>query len=114
MSTAIIDYGAGNLRSVEKALLPLSGPAALATAGSGDVLAGMMASALAQRAREGAELDLALLAAYVCEVHAYAGSLATGRVGSRAVMAGDVIDVIGIAADAVDEHVAYPEASPEE
>lgn len=47
-------------------------------------------------------------------MHAYAGSLATGRVGSRAVMAGDVIDVIGIAADAVDEHVAYPEASPEE
>ena len=100
--------------SVEKAVLPKPGPAALATAGSGDVLAGMMASALAQRAREGAEVDLALLAAYVCEVHAYAGSLATGRVGSRAVMAGDVIDVIGIAADAVDEHVAYPEASPEE
>lgn len=93
--------------SVEKAVLPKPGPASLATAGSGDVLAGMMASALAQR--HGEDVDLALLAAYVCEVHAYAGSLAAERVGSRAVMAGDVIDVIGIASDAVDEHVAYPE-----
>ena len=93
--------------SVEKAVLPKPGPAALATAGSGDVLAGMMASALAQRGGE--DEDLALLAAYVCEVHAYAGSLAVERLGSRAVMAGDVIDVIGIASDAVDEHVAYGE-----
>ena len=37
------------------------------------------------------------------------GSLAVERLGSRAVMAGDVIDVIGIASDAVDEHVAYGE-----
>ena len=100
--------------SVEKAVLPKPGPAALATAGSGDVLAGMMASALAQRCGEGAELDLALLAAYVCEVHAYAGMLAVRRMGSRAVMAGDVIDVIGVASDAVDEHVAYPEGSLED
>ena len=93
--------------SVERAVLPKPGPAALATAGSGDVLAGMMASVLAQHAGE--DVDLALLAAYVCEVHAYAGTLAAGRMGSRAVMAGDVIDVIGIAADAVDEHVAFPD-----
>ena len=93
--------------SVEKAVLPKPGPAALATAGSGDVLAGMMVSAFAQRRDE--DVDLTLLAAYVCEVHAYAGSLAVERVGSRAVMAGDVIDVIGIASDAVDEHVAYPD-----
>ena len=97
--------------SVEKAVLPKPGPAALATAGSGDVLAGMMVSALAQH--HGEDVDLTLLAAYVCEVHAYAGSLAVERVGSRAVMAGDVIDVIGIASDAVDEHVAYPDDSPE-
>ena len=32
----------------------------------------------------------------------------------RAVMAGDVIDVIGVASDAVDEHVAYPEGSLED
>ena len=98
--------------SVEKAVLPKPGPAALATAGSGDVLAGMMASALAQRSGE--DVDIALLAAYVCEVHAYAGSLAAERVGSRAVMAGDVIDVIGIASDAVDEHVVFGEDPSEE
>ena len=93
--------------SVEKAVLPKPGPAALATAGSGDVLAGMMASVLAQHVGEDA--DWALLAAYACEVHAYAGSLAAERMGSRAVMAGDVIDVIGAAADALDEHVAFPD-----
>ena len=93
--------------SVERAIMPKPGPAALATAGSGDVLAGMMVSALAQH---GGGVDLALLAAYVCEVHGYAGSLAAERRGTRAVMATDVIDVIGLAQDAVDEHVMYPEA----
>ena len=92
--------------SVEQAVLPKPGPASLATAGSGDVLSGMMASALAQR--HGQETDLALLAAYVCEIHGYAGSLAAERVGSRAVMATDLIDVIGLAADAVEEHATYP------
>ena len=94
--------------AVSQAILPKPGPAALATAGSGDVLAGMMASALAQRA--GDEVDLALLAAYVCEIHGYAGSLAAERMGSRAVMATDVIDVIGLASDAVEEHSMYPDA----
>lgn len=91
--------------SVEQAVLPKPGPAALATAGSGDVLAGMMTSALAQCRDEGT--DLTMLAAYVCEVHGYAGSLAAERVGSRAVMACDLIDVIGLSVDAVEEHVTY-------
>ena len=98
-------YGRGV--SVERAVLPKPGPAALATAGSGDVLAGMMASAIAQRSE--ADVDPALLAAYVCEVHAYAGTLAAERRGSRAVMASDIIDVVGVASDAVDAHVAYPD-----
>lgn len=96
--------------SVEQAVLPKPGPPALATAGSGDVLAGMMASALAQR-EEG--VDLTLLAAYVCEIHAYAGTLAAERVGTRAVMATDIIDVIGLASDAVEERVTFPEEEPE-
>lgn len=96
---------------VEQAVLPKPGPAALATAGSGDVLAGMMASVLAQRAGEG--VDPVLLAAYACEVHGYAGSLAAERLGSRAVMATDVIDVIGLAADAVEEHVTFSEGPAE-
>ena len=94
--------------SVERAVLPKPGPASLATAGSGDVLAGMMASALAQHAGE--EVDLALLAAYVCEVHGYAGSLAAERMGTRGVMATDLIDVVGLALDAVEEHAMYPES----
>ena len=94
--------------SVERAVLPKPGPASLATAGSGDVLAGMMASALAQRAEEGS--DLALLAAFVCEIHGYAGSLAAERRGTRGVMATDLIDVIGLATDAVEEHAMYPES----
>ena len=97
--------------SVEQAVMPKPGPAALATAGSGDVLAGMMTAALAQRAGE--DVDLALLAAFVCEVHGYAGSLAAERVGSHAVMACDLIDVIGLASDAVEEHATYP-TDPEE
>ena len=94
--------------SVERAVLPKPGPASLATAGSGDVLAGMMVSALAQRASEGT--DLALLAAFVCEVHGYAGSLAAEHMGTRGVMATDLIDVIGLAVDAVEEHAMYPES----
>ena len=91
--------------SVGQAVLPKPGPAALATAGSGDVLAGMLVSALAQSRDEG--VDLTLLAAYVCEIHGYAGTLAAERVGSRAVMATDLIDVIGLAADAMEQHVSY-------
>lgn len=96
---------------VSRAVLPKPGPASLATAGSGDVLAGMMVSALAQHAGE--DVDLALLAAYVCEIHGYAGTLAAERVGTRAVMATDVIDVIGLAADALEEHVTYPDGPRE-
>ena len=93
---------------VDQAVLPKPGPAALATAGSGDVLAGMMASYLAQAGGEVS--DLPLLAALVCEVHGYAGTLAAEAFGSRGVMAGDIIDRIGLAADAIEEHAFVPES----
>ena len=96
---------------VDRAVLPKPGPASLATAGSGDVLSGMMVSALAQHGDDG--VDLALLAAYACEIHGYAGSLAAERVGTRAVMAGDLIEVIGLASDAVEEHATFPEMPDE-
>lgn len=96
---------------VDRAVLPKPGPSALATAGSGDVLAGMMVSALAQRRAECP--DLTLLSAYVCEIHGYAGSLASERLGTRAVMASDIIETIGLAADAVEEHVTFS-GGPEE
>ena len=98
---------------VDQAVLPKPGPSALATAGSGDVLAGMMASYLAQAGGE--PTDLPLLAALVCEVHGYAGTLAAEAFGTRGVVASDVIDRVGLAADAIEEHAFVPEplAGPE-
>ena len=85
---------------VEAAVLPKPGPASLATAGSGDVLGGIVATLLARGTQEGSELPL--LAALACEVHGYAGLLAAGQRGSRGVMAGDIIDMIGLALDALE------------
>lgn len=97
---------------VEQAILPKPGPAALATAGSGDVLAGMIASLLAQTA--GKFDDYPLLCALACEIHGYAGSIAAERYGSRGVMATDIIDAIGLASDAVEERVSFPDADTAE
>lgn len=99
---------------VDQAVLPKPGPAALATAGSGDVLAGMMASYLAQATARGAEPDLPLLCALVCEVHGYAGTLAAEAFGTRGVMATDLIDRIGLAADVIEEHAFIPEVDEAE
>lgn len=95
--------------SPESALLPKPGPAALATAGSGDVLGGIIAAQLAttKTAPEG----LALLAALSCEIHGQAAAIASGRFGSRGVMATDIIDAIGLAADAIEEQVSLFDAS---
>ena len=97
---------------VEQAILPKPGPAALATAGSGDVLAGMIASLLAQTA--GKFDDYPLLCALACEIHGYAGSIAAERYGSRGVMATDIIDAIGLASDAVEERISFPDADAAE
>ncbi len=91
---------------VDIALLPKPGPAALATAGSGDVLAGIMGGVLAKSAGHFDGDSLPLLCAMACEVHGYAGSIAAERYGSRGVMAGDVIDAVGLACDAISERAA--------
>lgn len=96
---------------VEAAVLPKPGPAALATAGSGDVLAGIMASLLAQTNVD--DSDLPILCALACEVHGYAGSIAAERFGSRGVMARDVIDATGVAMDTLSEHISFPEMALE-
>lgn len=63
---------------------------ALATAGTGDVLAGLIAGLRAQGA---SAYDAARLGAYV---HALAGAIAIDRVGSsRSVIAGDVLKALG-------------------
>ena len=89
---------------VEIALLPKPGPAALATAGSGDVLSGIMAAQLTHcQSTE----SLPTLTALACEIHGYAGSIAQERFGSRGVMAADIIDAIGLASDAMEDHAAF-------
>lgn len=93
----------------EIALLPKPGPAALATAGSGDVLGGIIAGLLAST-ETGLE-DLPLLTALACEIHGQAGAIAAERLGSRAVMAGDIIDAIGLAADGIERQVMYVDSS---
>lgn len=91
---------------VETALLPKPGPAALATAGSGDVLSGIVGALLARRPPEGGELPL--VCALACEVHGMAGSMAAERRGSTGAMACDVIECVGLAADAMERRAAYP------
>lgn len=102
---------------VEVALLPKPGPACLATAGSGDVLAGIMAGLLSR----GIETEnLPTLTALACEVHGCAASIAQERFGSRGVMAADMIDSVGVALDAVEDRATFsgadiaPEAEGEE
>ena len=75
----------------EYAIVPVA-TSALATAGTGDVLAGMIAGLLAQG------LDGYSAAKCASWTHAYAGKIAAERVGCEAtVMAGDVADAIGAA-----------------
>lgn len=91
---------------VDIALLPKPGPAALATAGSGDVLAGIMGGTLAKARLFLDTENLPLLCAMACEVHAFAANLAQERFGTRGVMAGDVAELCGMATDALEEQAA--------
>lgn len=91
--------------SADVALLPKPGPASLATAGSGDVLGGILAGLLASTHVDND--DLPLLAALACEVHGQAGAIAAQRFGTHGVMAGDLIDAVGLAYDAISQQVTY-------
>jgi ADP-dependent NAD(P)H-hydrate dehydratase / NAD(P)H-hydrate epimerase len=66
-----------------------TGNAGMATAGSGDVLTGMILSLLGQGYR--AE-DAAIIATYM---HGYAGDMAADKYGQQALIASDIIDQIG-------------------
>ena len=90
--------------AIEGTLIPQPGPAALATAGSGDVLGGIVAGTLARAVAQlepGETLDcsdLLLLMAAADRVHALAGQMAVERWGSG-VVASDLIDLVGLAVD---------------
>ena len=66
-----------------------TGNAGMATAGSGDVLTGMLTGLLAQGY---ATLDACLLAVYL---HGKAGDIAAEKISQEAMLAGDIIDCIG-------------------
>lgn len=92
--------------TIDSTLIPQPGPVALATAGTGDVLAGITASLLAQGVanvgedEEGLDSsDLLMLIAGADRVHAVAGELACRTHGSRGVVAPDVAQVAGRAID---------------
>lgn len=86
---------------VDIALVPKPGPAALAVAGSGDVLGGIIAGFVAQSKADTSQLPL--LCALACETHGYACALAQETYGSRGVIAPDVADQIGRAIDVMEE-----------
>lgn len=84
--------------SVERTLLPLSGPASLATAGSGDVLGGIIAGTIA--CTHG-EVDVwEKLVSYAVTLHSLSGFVAASKFGEKSVIATDLIDVIGDAMNA--------------
>lgn len=91
--------------TIDSTLIPQPGPAALATAGTGDVLSGVVAGLLAQAVAQlepddqMGSSDLLLLAAAADRVHALAGYLAQERHGSRGVVAPDVAALVGVAID---------------
>lgn len=85
---------------VEKVLLPMSGPVSLATAGSGDVLSGIIA---ANVATSHGEIDRwEMLCAYAVAVHSYTGYAAAAEMGEYSVIATDLIDCIGSAMQLVE------------
>ena len=47
-----------------------------------------------------------------CEIHGHAAATAAERVGSTGVMAGDVIECVGLAADAIERHASYSVTAP--
>ena len=78
---------------VEHTVIPLAGPPALATAGSGDVLGGIIAGTMALA--HGKADVWELLISYAVTLHSLTGYLAAQKYGEKSVIATDLIDLIG-------------------
>lgn len=90
--------------SIEASIIPeLSNPAN-AKAGSGDVLAGCLASLLAQSIEQAHHKHVSLekLAALASNAHALAADYASDRVGVHGMCAEDLLSSIGVALDALE------------
>ncbi len=74
---------------------PAPGNSGMATAGSGDVLAGILGAVLAYCAGDRPDADLAYLAAVGSTVHAMAGHHAARQWGEHGLMATDLADAVG-------------------
>lgn len=70
------------------------GNSGMATAGSGDVLAGVIGGILAQAARQEEKESLLTYAALGVYIHSVAGDVAAERLGEYSLMASDIIDAI--------------------
>jgi ADP-dependent NAD(P)H-hydrate dehydratase / NAD(P)H-hydrate epimerase len=79
-----------------------TGNPALATAGSGDVLAGLAAGILTQRAKD-ADVDTFDVACVAVYLHALAGELARRDLGDMGTLAGDLLPLIPYAVTALKE-----------
>lgn len=86
---------------VDKVLLPMSGPASLATAGSGDVLAGIIAATIATTREQLAPWEL--VCSYGVTLHSYTGFAAAAEYGEKSVIATDLIDYIGAGMQLIEE-----------
>ncbi len=79
------------------------GPSALASAGTGDVLSGMIGALLAQDA--GYPEDVSRSVAAAVALHGRAGHQAVARVGRRGLIASDLLMEIGLACDQFEEDI---------
>ena len=77
---------------VERVAREEGGNPGMATAGSGDVLAGVLVAYLARQVASGEPVDLHVAACAAVAVHARAGDLAAEALGQRALVASDLIE----------------------